>query len=66
METFAKLFGSLLALVYRCFDRVVILGHLPCSPARRTSKDPAFPTREGLYNILLSTTISAAGAPSED
>ena len=29
METFAKLFGSLLALVYRCFDRVVILGHLP-------------------------------------
>jgi hypothetical protein len=29
METFAKLFGSLLALVYHCFDRVVILGHLP-------------------------------------
>jgi len=29
METFAKLFGSLLALVYHCFDRMVILGHLP-------------------------------------
>ena len=29
MEAFAKLFGSLLALVYHCFDRIVILGHLP-------------------------------------
>ena len=29
METFNKLFGSLLALVYHCFDRIVILGHLP-------------------------------------
>src|SRR6266705_5197129 len=29
METFAKRFGSLLALVYHCFDRIVILGHLP-------------------------------------
>jgi len=29
METFAKLFGSLLAFVYHCFDRIVILGHLP-------------------------------------
>src|SRR5215470_7539759 len=29
METFAKLFASLLALVYHCFDRIVILGHLP-------------------------------------
>src|ERR1700730_14619061 len=29
METFAKLFGSLLALVYHCFDRIFILGHLP-------------------------------------
>ena len=29
METFHKLFGSLLALVYHCFDRVVILGYLP-------------------------------------
>src|SRR5215472_5167295 len=28
METFAKLFGSLLALVYHCFDRIVILGHV--------------------------------------
>jgi hypothetical protein len=29
METFHKLFGSLLALVYHCFDRVVIQGYLP-------------------------------------
>jgi len=29
METFNKLFGSLLAFVYHCFDRIVILGHLP-------------------------------------
>jgi hypothetical protein len=29
MDTFTKLFGSLLALVYHCFDRIVILGHIP-------------------------------------
>ena len=29
METFAKLFGSLLALVYHCVDRIGILGHVP-------------------------------------
>jgi hypothetical protein len=29
METFAKLFGSLLEFVYHCFDRIVILGYLP-------------------------------------
>jgi hypothetical protein len=29
MEEFARLFGSLLALVYHCFDRIVIRGHLP-------------------------------------
>jgi hypothetical protein len=29
MDLFTKLFGSLLALVYHCFDRIVILGHLP-------------------------------------
>ena len=29
METFAKLFGSLLACVYKCFDRIVIRGYLP-------------------------------------
>ena len=29
MESFTKLFGSLLAFVYHCFDRIVILGHLP-------------------------------------
>jgi len=29
MEDFARLFGSLLAFVYHCFDRIVIRGHLP-------------------------------------
>lgn len=29
MDTFRKLFGSLLIFVYHCFDRLVILGHLP-------------------------------------
>jgi hypothetical protein len=29
MEIFDKLFGSLLGLVYHCFDRVVIQGYLP-------------------------------------
>ncbi len=29
METFGKLFGSLLAFVYHCFDRIVIQGYLP-------------------------------------
>ncbi|HTG15946.1 MAG TPA: hypothetical protein VK747_11835 [Blastocatellia bacterium] len=28
METFTKLFGSLLLFVYHCFDRVVINGYL--------------------------------------
>ena len=28
METFIKLFGSLLLFVYHCFDRVVINGYL--------------------------------------
>jgi hypothetical protein len=29
MEAFSKLFGSLLAFVYHCFDRIVIQGYLP-------------------------------------
>jgi hypothetical protein len=29
METLAKLFGSLVVFVYHCFDRMVILGHMP-------------------------------------
>jgi hypothetical protein len=29
MEHFVRLFGDLLALIYHCFDRIVILGHLP-------------------------------------
>ena len=29
MEDFARSFGSLLAFVYHCFDRIVIRGHLP-------------------------------------
>jgi hypothetical protein len=29
METFRKLFGSLLLFVYHCFDRIVVQGYLP-------------------------------------
>jgi hypothetical protein len=29
MEAFGKLFGSLLAFVYHCFDHIVIQGYLP-------------------------------------
>jgi hypothetical protein len=29
METSTRLFGSLLAFVYHCFDRIIILGHIP-------------------------------------
>jgi len=29
METFHKLFGSLLGFVYHCFDRIVVQGYLP-------------------------------------
>jgi len=29
MESFHKLFGSLLAFVFHCFDRIVIQGYLP-------------------------------------
>jgi hypothetical protein len=29
METFTKLFGNLVAFVYHCFDRIVVLGYLP-------------------------------------
>ena len=29
METFLRRLGSLLALVYHCFDRIVIFGYLP-------------------------------------
>ncbi len=34
MEVFSRLFGSLLAFVYHCFDRLVIQGYLPllCRP----------------------------------
>jgi len=29
MKQFTKLFGDVLLFVYHCFDRIVILGHLP-------------------------------------
>ena len=29
MEPFRRLFGTLLVLVYHCFDRIVIQGYLP-------------------------------------
>ncbi len=42
MELFAKLFGSLLLFVYHCFDRIVILGHLPSADPSR-EHCPLFP-----------------------
>ena len=39
METFLRLFGSLLALVYHCFDRIVICGYLPL-PTRPARSEP--------------------------
>jgi hypothetical protein len=32
MESFTKLFGSLLVFVYHCFDRIVINGYLGSYP----------------------------------
>ena len=32
METFTKLFGSMLVFVYHCFDRIVINGYLSGLP----------------------------------
>ena len=29
MDVFTELFGKFLVFVYHCFDRIVILGHLP-------------------------------------
>ena len=37
METFLRLFGGLLSLVYHCFDRIVIFGYLPLL-SRRAAK----------------------------
>ncbi len=36
METFTKLFGSLLVFVYHCFDRMVINGYRPACRGRST------------------------------
>ena len=40
METFSKLFGSLLAFVYHCFDRIVILGYMPLLTRRTRRRCP--------------------------
>jgi hypothetical protein len=42
MEAFAKLFGSLLVFVYHCFDRIVILGHIPLLTVSAGIKRPHF------------------------
>lgn len=53
MESFAKLFGSLLAFIYHCFDRIVILGHLPHDQSekeilRSGPQEPKCPTAPAL------------------
>ena len=40
METFRKLLGSLLALVYHCFDRVVIQGYPRPADSLRPHQSP--------------------------
>jgi hypothetical protein len=39
METLRKLFGSLLAFVYQCFDRVVIQGSVRQGPSAFLSEE---------------------------
>ena len=53
METFLRLFGSLLAFVYHCFDRIVIFGYLP-PPGRRLDPAPCrSPRRLNSVNKIL-------------
>ena len=47
MDLFRRLFGSLLAFVYRCFDLVVINGYLS-----GLSSVAKFPTRDPDHRIL--------------
>ena len=50
MENFCKLFGSLLAFVYHCFDRIVIQGYLPLL-TRPTHVVHFFRDVHGIYPI---------------
>ena len=50
METFRKLFGSLLAFVDHCFDRIVIQGYLPLL-TRPEHIVPFFRDVHGIYPI---------------
>ena len=59
METFAKLFGSLLALVYHCFDRIVIQGYLPLL-TREAHIVHFFRDVHGIYPITPASQGSSA------
>jgi hypothetical protein len=48
METFIKLFGSLLVFVYHCFDRIVINDNRPKSGARKSEGTKELATRPAL------------------
>src|SRR5437660_10868597 len=54
METFRKLFGSLLVFVYHCFDRIVIQGYLPLL-ARPAQVVHFFRDVHGIYPITKET-----------
>ena len=47
MESFTKLFGSLLVFVYHCFDRIVINGYLE----NLSRPDQGFPERRSKWQI---------------
>jgi hypothetical protein len=54
METMRKLFGSLLVLVYHCFDRIVIQGWLPLL-TRQEHIVHFFRDVQGIYPITKPT-----------
>ncbi len=60
METFHKLFGSLLAFVYHCFDRIVVQGYLPLL-TREEHIVHFFRDVQGLYPITKEVLSKRTG-----
>ena len=62
METFAKLFGSLLDFVYHCFDRIVILGYLRLTNAPQFGGNPLSDAGYAVRLPVASIVSSSASA----
>jgi hypothetical protein len=62
MEHFAKLVGSLLALVYHCTDRIVTLGHLREGHQPR-SQAPMERSQKGVRGRLRPSPPATNGTP---